>query len=205
MTGITGTTRTARARVRRRASTGTALGALGAAALLLLAACGSGGSGGSASGAPRYNSSSGGTGSQQAAQKGSIATRSTKLGNVLVDPRGMTLYAFAADRPHKSLCDASCIPYWPPVPGADAAAVARSGVKAKLGTVTRTDGSSQLTANGFPMYTYVGDTTAGQTNGQGLNLSGGLWWAVAPTGGWIKAKGASTATGGSSGSARGGY
>ena len=181
------------------------LTAVGVVALVALAACGSGGSGGSGSG---LGAGSGKTAAQSAAHPGKIAARSTSLGKVLVDPRGRTLYAFAADSPHHSVCTGSCLAYWPPVPGRDAAALRGSGVTAKLGTLERSDGSSQLTANGFPMYTYVGDSAPGQTNGQGKNLSGGLWWVVSPNGKWVKS-GAShnTSSGGgtSGGGSTGGY
>lgn len=185
----------------KRWSRRTGLTAVGSVALLTLAACGSGGSNqgngyGSAAG-------SGGAAARSAAQPGKIATRSTSLGKILVDPRGRTLYAFAADSPHHSACTGSCLSYWPPVPGRDAAARADSGVTARLGVLKRSDGSSQLTANGFPMYTYVGDSAVGQTNGQGKNLSGGLWWVVAPSGKWVK--GGGNASSGSSDGMRGGY
>ena len=190
-TQTSGTTTAKRAR-------GTALVAVGAAGLLLLAACGSSGTGATASGATKSGSASGGT---TAAQPGKVGTTSTSLGKVLVDPRGMTLYAFAADSPHHSVCTGSCLGYWPPAPGADAARVAASGVTAKLATLKRSDGTSQLTANGYPVYTYVGDSAAGQTNGQGKNISGGLWWVVSPSGTWIKKAAASSSGGGT----RGGY
>jgi predicted lipoprotein with Yx(FWY)xxD motif len=177
-----------------------AMVAVGAAALLTLAACGSGGSNDNTSASA---AGSGSAAAEPAAHPGKITTQSTSLGKVLVDPRGRTLYAFAADAPHHSACTGSCLSYWPPVPGADAAALAGSGVTAKLGVIKRSDGSSQLTANGFPMYTYVGDSAAGETNGQGTNLSGGLWWVVAPTGAWVKSGGA--ASGGSTSGSRGGY
>ena len=182
-----------------------ALGILGASALVLLSGCGGGGYGG-ASGSSSSSAGGPGTGAagaEPAAHPGKIATRSTALGKVLVDPRGMTLYAFAADSANHSACTGSCLAYWPPVPGADAAVVAGSDVSAKLGTFTRSDGSSQLTANGFPMYTYAGDAAAGQTNGQGKNLSGGLWWIVGPTGAWVT--GAGTPPSGTGGGTRGGY
>ncbi|MFL6133853.1 MAG: hypothetical protein ACJ72A_13685 [Nocardioidaceae bacterium] len=178
----------------------TGLVAVGAAALLTLAACGSGGSQDSTSAAA---AGSGSDAAQQSAHPGKIATQSTNLGRVMVDPRGRTLYAFAADAPHHSACTGSCLSYWPPVPGADSAALAGSGVTAKLGVLKRSDGSSQLTANGYPMYTYVGDKAVGQTNGQGTNLSGGLWWVVAPTGAWVK--GDSGSTSGTASGTRGGY
>jgi predicted lipoprotein with Yx(FWY)xxD motif len=168
---------------------------VGAAGLLLLAACGS--SGGTASGGTKSSASGG----KAAAQPGKVGTTSTSLGKVLVDPRGMTLYAFAADSPHHSVCTGSCLGYWPPAPGADAAKVAASGVTAKFATIKRSDGTSQLTANGYPVYTYVGDSAAGQTNGQGKNISGGLWWVVSPSGTWIKKASASSTGGGT----RGGY
>jgi predicted lipoprotein with Yx(FWY)xxD motif len=195
-TGIASTGRTsAKSRSRR-----TGLVAVGAAALLTLAACGSGGSNGGTSASA---AGSGKAAARHVAHPGKIATGSTNLGKVLVDPHGKTLYAFAADAPHHSACTGSCLAYWPPVPGADAAALAGSGVTAKLGVLKRSDGSRQLTANGFPMYTYAGDTAVGQANGQGKNLSGGLWWVVAPTGAWVKGGGA--ATSGTSSGTRGGY
>lgn len=174
--------------------------AVGAVALLTLAACGSGGSQSSTSGSAAGNGSAA---AESAAHPGKIATRSTSMGKILVDPHDKTLYAFAADSPHHSACTGSCLSYWPPVPGRDAAALAGSGVTAKLGVLKRSDGSTQLTANGFPMYTYAGDTAVGQFNGQGKNLSGGLWWVVAPTGKWVK--GGGSASSGTSTGSRGGY
>jgi predicted lipoprotein with Yx(FWY)xxD motif len=198
MTGRT--TGTAGSIMRSPRSRRRGLAAVGAAALLTLAACGSGGSQDSTSAAA---AGSGSDAAQQATHPGKIATQSTSLGRVMVDPRGRTLYAFAADAPHHSACTGSCLSYWPPVSGADSAALAGSGVTAKLGVLKRSDGSSQLTANGYPMYTYVGDKAVGQTNGQGTNLSGGLWWVVAPTGAWVK--GGSDSTSGTASGTRGGY
>jgi predicted lipoprotein with Yx(FWY)xxD motif len=194
MTTATRRTKTSGTTTAKRAR-GTALVAVGAAGLLLLAACGSS-SGDTASRATKSSASGG----KAAAQPGKVATTSTSLGKVLVDPRGMTLYAFAADSPHRSVCTGSCLGYWPPAPGADATKVAASGVTAKLATIKRSDGTSQLTANGYPVYTYVGDSASGQTNGQGKNISGGLWWVVSPSGTWIKKAAPSSGSG-----TRGGY
>ncbi len=174
-----------------RASAGLAAAA---AAALLLSACG-GGSGSSSSSAA---SASGGT---TKAATGQITVGSTSAGHVLVTPKGMTLYAFAPDSRGHSTCSGSCAQYWPPVPGADASSGATGKVTAHLGTIKRSDGSSQLTVNGFPMYTYVGDSSAGQDKGQGQNSSGGLWWVVSPTGAWVK--GGASGSGASSGG--GGY
>jgi predicted lipoprotein with Yx(FWY)xxD motif len=168
------------------------------AAIMLLAACG-GASGGLYGGSGA--SSSAGTAKSAV---GKIAVGSTKAGQVLVDPNGMTLYAFAPDSRGHSSCSGSCLQYWPAVPGKDAKSVATAKVTAHLGTIKRSDGTSQLTVNGYPMYTYVGDSKAGQDNGQGQNSSGGLWWVVSPNGSWIKASSGSGSSSSSSSSSSGG-
>ena len=82
-----------------------------------------------------------------------------------------------------------------------------SDVDAKLGEITGTNGSQQLTVAGWPVYTYAGDSAPGDTTGQGLDISGGLWWVIAPDGTWIKsaASGSSSGSGSTSGYSRGGY
>ena len=83
---------------------------------------------------------------------------------------------------------------------------APAGVTATFGVLHRPDGTEQLTVDGWPMYTYVGDTKAGAITGQGQNSSGGLWWVVSPSGKWItKAKSSATATKGSAGRYGTGY
>jgi predicted lipoprotein with Yx(FWY)xxD motif len=99
--------------------------------------------------------------------------------NLLTDAEGLTLYWFAPDTPTKSACYGSCAAYWPPVTGAPSAG---SGVTGTLGTITRTDGTTQATYDGHPLYTYVGDSSPGQANGNNLNLNGGLWHEVPITG-----------------------
>jgi predicted lipoprotein with Yx(FWY)xxD motif len=151
------------------------------AAALLLAACGGGtgsyGSTGSGSTAPSTHT--------KAASSGAITTGKTSAGTVLVDPRGQTLYAFAADSPGTSNCAGSCASYWPPEPAPDSLTPA-AGVTAKLSSIKRSDGSRQLTVNGWPAYTYAGDSGPGQATGQGEDLSGGRWWVLAPSGSQIK-------------------
>ena len=68
-----------------------------------------------------------------------------------------------------------CAAYWPPVTGTTAAG---RGLPGKVATITRTGGSHQLTYNGHPLYTYIGDTAPGQAKGNNLNLNGGLWREV---------------------------
>jgi len=165
--------------------------------LLVVSACGS------------SNSSSGGSSASSASPKAAaggtsgkgVTVAKTSAGNVLVDTDGMTMYAFARDSKGHSNCYGSCATYWPPVAGSEKAHVS-SPVTAKVGTTKRKDGSTELTVNGWPMYTYVGDSAPGQANGQGKNTSGGLWWVVAPNGAWIKNASSSSSSGGSGG---GGY
>jgi predicted lipoprotein with Yx(FWY)xxD motif len=175
------------------------LAAVSIALLTLAAACGGGGSDNNA------GSSGGGGGTvQQGPTSGGVSTVSTPLGTLLTDSNGMTLYGFAADTMGKSNCDAQCLQYWPPVsPGSSTKPPAN--VDAKLGQITGANGSPQLTVDGWPMYTYSGDSAPGDTAGQGLDLSGGLWWVVGTDGTWIKSTAGGSSSSGSSGYSRGGY
>jgi predicted lipoprotein with Yx(FWY)xxD motif len=94
---------------------------------------------------------------------------------VLTNGKGFTLYSFAPDTAAASKCYGSCAVYWPPVTGT---AAASPGAPGRVGTIKRTDGSEQLTYNGHPLYTYIGDTAPGQARGNNLNLNGGLWHEV---------------------------
>jgi predicted lipoprotein with Yx(FWY)xxD motif len=94
---------------------------------------------------------------------------------VLTNAQGFTLYSFAPDTPTSSKCYGSCAVYWPPVTGT---AAAGQGLPGKVTTITRTGGSHQLTYNGHPLYTYIGDAAPGQARGNNLNLNGGLWHEV---------------------------
>ncbi|WP_030614293.1 SCO0930 family lipoprotein [Streptomyces sclerotialus] len=103
------------------------------------------------------------------------------LGKVVTDGQGLTLYRFDKDtpKPPKSACDGDCASTWPPVPADDAKAT--TGINAAdLGSVTRSDGSKQLTLGGWPVYRYAKDTAPGDTKGQGV---GGTWFALAADGG----------------------
>jgi predicted lipoprotein with Yx(FWY)xxD motif len=103
--------------------------------------------------------------------------KTTTIGGttVLTNAKGFTLYSFAPDTPATSKCYGSCAAYWPPVTGT---AAASPGVPGRVDTIKRTDGSEQLTYNGHPLYTYIGDTAPGQARGNNLNLNGGLWHEV---------------------------
>ena len=94
---------------------------------------------------------------------------------VLTNSNGLTLYWFAPDTPATSKCTGSCTAYWPPVSGNPRAG---PGVTGKLGTVKRPGGGLQATYDGHPLYTYVGDNGPGQSQGNNLDLNGGLWYEV---------------------------
>jgi predicted lipoprotein with Yx(FWY)xxD motif len=141
-------------------------------------------SGSSASSSGRYGSSSStpSTSTQAASGVATIAVRTTPLGRILVDGRGMTLYLFEKDTGMMSTCNGSCAKFWPPVTSTGAAK-AGSGLDAgKLGTTARTDGETEVTYNGHPLYYYAGDKQPGDTTGQGLNAFGALWYVLSPAG-----------------------
>jgi len=116
-----------------------------------------------------------------------VNVRSTALGRILVDARGRTLYMFARDRNGKSACYAVCAHFWPPLIATKAPKTG-AGLKASLfKTTVRKDGKMQVVFRGHPLYRFLKDTKAGQTNGQGLNLAGGLWWVLSPRGTVIRA------------------
>jgi predicted lipoprotein with Yx(FWY)xxD motif len=123
-----------------------------------------------------------------------IKIAKTSLGRVLVDGSGKTLYLFAADKRGASACSGPCAAYWPPLI-AGTKAVAGAGVRASLlGTTMRAGGKLQVTYKGHPLYRFQLDAKPGQTNGEGMNGFGGLWWAVSPTGAAVKHGASTTAT-----------
>lgn len=108
------------------------------------------------------------------------------LGKVLVDGQGFTLYIFEPDKQSgKSTCYGNCAQGWPPLllPSGVTAPVSGPGVDASLlGVTARTDGTTEVTYNKWPLYLWVNDSSPGQATGQGLNNLGGLWYVIAPDG-----------------------
>jgi predicted lipoprotein with Yx(FWY)xxD motif len=111
-----------------------------------------------------------------------VALRKTKLGPILVNSRAHTIYLFAKDQKGKSACSASCAKFWPPLL-TKAKPTAGTGVKAALlGTAKRSGGELQVTYNKHPLYTFLLDKRAGQTNGEANLAFGAKWYAVSANG-----------------------
>jgi predicted lipoprotein with Yx(FWY)xxD motif len=142
---------------------------LAAAGLALTAACGS-------------SSETGRSGPLPPATGDAVSAQSTSLGTILVDGNGRTVYVFANDHSNMSNCTGACAADWPPVPAPTQLPASLPGVMGALGMTARSDGGHQLTVAGHPVYTFSGDSAPGQTNGQGVNLNGGVWTVVSPSG-----------------------
>ncbi|MGW2014545.1 SCO0930 family lipoprotein [Streptomyces sp. NPDC001927] len=128
-----------------------------------------------------YGSGSGAADGSGAEPAGQLAVSTTKqLGKVVTDSEGFTLYRFDKDSasPPKATCEGECAAVWPVV-GAEGAKPPAGVDPSLLGEVARSDGSTQLTIGGWPMYRYAKDTKPGDLNGQGV---GGTWFASAPDG-----------------------
>ena len=106
----------------------------------------------------------------------------TRLGRILVDSRGITLYDFVKDKGKTSVCYGACAALWPPLI-THGKPVAGPGVRASLlGTTKRKDGKLEVTYGGHPLYYFVTDRKPGQTTGQGVNQFGGPWWVLSAAG-----------------------
>jgi predicted lipoprotein with Yx(FWY)xxD motif len=107
----------------------------------------------------------------------------TRLGQVLVDGKGRTLYLFAADSGGKSACNSSaCVQYWPPVLTTGAPQAGQGVTSSLLSTTTRQDGTIEVTYAGHPLYYFISDKKAGDVTGQGINGFGAPWYVVSPSG-----------------------
>ncbi|HXG36178.1 MAG TPA: hypothetical protein VNL15_04350 [Dehalococcoidia bacterium] len=105
-----------------------------------------------------------------------VASRShPQLGTILTDAQGKTLYTFTPDPPNGSACTGDCAQRWPPLTLRSGTPTASSGVTGRLGTIQRTDGSTQVTYDGKPLYYFAADAAPGDANGQGV---GNVWFVV---------------------------
>ncbi len=142
------------------------------------------------------SSSAGGPALTAAPSSTVVNTRSTSLGQILVDAQGRTLYLFAKDSGPASTCDGSCSSYWPPVPGSAGPQVSGAASATSVSTIARAGGAQQLSYAGHPLYYFVGDTKAGQTKGQGLDQFGAKWYVLDPAGDAVTSAPAASTGGG---------
>ena len=111
------------------------------------------------------------------------------LGKILVDSQGRSLYLFQKDAGTKSACTGACAAAWPPLRATGKPMVGTALSASKVGTTARSDGKPQITYNGHPLYLYSADQKPGDTNGQGLNLYGGGWFALSAAGNMVSGTG----------------
>jgi predicted lipoprotein with Yx(FWY)xxD motif len=139
-------------------------------AALTVAACGSGG--GTATALPKTASG----------KPATVGVASSGLGRILVDSQGRTLYLFRSDSGTKSACTGACAIDWPPLRATGKPTVGGGATASIVATSARSDGKPQVTYNGHPLYLFSGDQRPGDTNGEGVNAFGGLWYALSSAG-----------------------
>lgn len=149
---------------------------MGAAAALALVVAGCGGGTG-------Y----GGSGSTASASKAAggaplDVVKDPKLGKIIVDAKGRTLYDFVIDKGTTSVCYGACASLWPPYLTKGAPKAGKATGANLIGTTKRKDGTTQVTYGGHPLYYYAPDRTRGQISGQALNQFGAPWYALTPAG-----------------------
>jgi predicted lipoprotein with Yx(FWY)xxD motif len=145
-------------------------------AALAVAACGSsGGSNASAPAPPRTPNG----------QSATVGAANENLGKILVDSQGRTLYLFRRDSGTKSACTGACAIEWPPLRATGKPTVGGGATASILASSAPSDGKPQVTYNGHPLYLFSGDQKPGDTNGEGVNAFGGLWYALSSAGNQI--------------------
>jgi predicted lipoprotein with Yx(FWY)xxD motif len=158
---------------------------LALAAVLAIAGCGSssdsssggvyGGKGGSATSGDTTAKSP--PGAESGAAVLTVAT-APKVGAILVDSNGFTVYDFHKDKGATSSCYGACAGVWPPVLTEGAPQVGEGATASKLGTTKRKDGATQVTYAGHPLYTYAADKKPGEANGHDFSSYGAQWYAL---------------------------
>jgi len=165
------------ARARLAAGAGSAFGVA-----LLVAACSTGSSGTAAAG----SSSPAGASSSSAAAGGSgstvITTVSSSAGTFLANGSGHAVYLWTKDSSGMSACSGACAGAWPPVTTTGTVTASGGAKSSDLGTITRSNGTKQVTYDGHPLYFFSGDSGPGMASGQGNDGFGAKWWLVSPSG-----------------------
>ena len=154
---------------------------------LALAGCGGGNDATAASPSPKTSSG----------KPATLGVESSSLGKILDDAEGRTLYVFQADTGTTSNCSGACATNWPPLTSAKPT-VGKGASASMVGTTKRSDGKTQVTYNGHPLYTFAGDSGPGDTSGQGVKAFGGLWYALSPVGQQVTASASNSNGGGRS-------
>lgn len=171
---------------------------LAVALLAVLGLVAGGGGGAFASSAPK----DGVAGAQHTTSSVAVKTRTIKgFGKVLVNVKGRTLYVFMKDKQRHVTCTGACQSFWPPLKWKGsgkptAGGAAKSGL---LASVKNPSGGKVVTYSKWPLYTYSGDSAAGQSNGWNMTLNGGKWYVISPAGKVLKHKSSSSGGGGGGG------
>jgi predicted lipoprotein with Yx(FWY)xxD motif len=112
-----------------------------------------------------------------------VTSKHAKLGAILAaGPKKLTVYLFEGDKGAASACSGACASAWPPVTTSGAASAAGAAQSADLSTITRPDGTKQVTYKGHPLYYFAKDRDAGDAYGQGVKAFGASWYVLAPSG-----------------------
>jgi predicted lipoprotein with Yx(FWY)xxD motif len=162
--------------------------AVGPIVLALLAGCGSSGKSTTAASTPatpstQSSSTPAVSTSTLSAPAVLIATKASKLGTVLATgPKKRTVYLFEGDKGAVSACTGACAQVWPPVTTTGSTKAGGSAVAGNLGTLTRPDGTTQVTYNGHPLYLYAKDMDTSDAYGQGIKSFGADWYMLKPSG-----------------------
>jgi predicted lipoprotein with Yx(FWY)xxD motif len=162
---------------------------------LAVAGCGGGNSATAASQTPAHTSQS------AARHAPTVSVAKTHLGKILVNSRGRTLYLFKKDSGTKSACFGACATAWPPLRTGGKPTAGKGAKASLLGTTRRSDGKPQVTYNGHPLYTFIMDKKAGQTNGEGFTAFGARWFVLSAAGKQVSPRSAKQSGGTSSSAA----
>jgi len=154
-------------------------GAVGVA--VLAAACSSGTSSSTGAAAPA-SSAAGGASSAASGSAMVIKTATSSGTTFLTDNSGRAVYLWVKDTGDASTCSGACAGAWPPVTTTGSPTASGSAKASDLGTITRSDGTKQVTYDGHPLYYYAGDSGPGTASGQSSDNFGAKWWLVAPSG-----------------------
>jgi predicted lipoprotein with Yx(FWY)xxD motif len=179
------------------------LAVLGASALLA-AGCGSSSktaSSTTAAATPASNQQSSSTASTTASASGVSVTakHDHKLGAILAaGPKKMTVYLFEADKGKASSCSGECASAWPPVTTDGSPAASGAAKSSQLGTIQRSDGTTQVTFAGHPLYYFVRDKDSGDAYGQGSKAFGAGWYVLSSSGKKVDDDGGDSGKGGAS-------